>query len=119
MADSVKGLLIEMKILLPWYSGLVPTHMDLIGDFAGSELFMIEGDSLLRNAFNDTRIEMKASGIYIQLVHKWYTIYAFLLTISSYKFLRWGFSNSACCICCGEVSLGIEEKKMSLSCPVL
>ena len=41
-----------------WFRTLSPTRIDLIGDFAGRELFIIEGDSLLRTAFSDERIDM-------------------------------------------------------------
>jgi hypothetical protein len=32
-------------------------HIDLIGDYAGKELFLIDGDSLLRTSFEDSRID--------------------------------------------------------------
>ena len=41
-----------------WFRTLHPTHIDIVGDFAGRELFIIEGDSLLRVAFSDERIDM-------------------------------------------------------------
>lgn len=31
--------------------------IDLVGDYAGKELFLIEGDSLLRECFEDERID--------------------------------------------------------------
>lgn len=31
--------------------------IDLVGDYAGKELFVIEGDSLLRECFEDERID--------------------------------------------------------------
>ena len=41
-----------------WFRTLHPTRMDIVGDFAGRELFILEGDSLLRVAFSDERIDM-------------------------------------------------------------
>ena len=32
-------------------------YIDLVGDYAGKELFLIEGDSLLRQSFEDERID--------------------------------------------------------------
>jgi hypothetical protein len=31
--------------------------IDLVGDYAGRELFLVEGDSLLRECFEDERID--------------------------------------------------------------
>jgi len=41
-----------------WFHTLHPTRIDIVGDFAGRELFILEGDSLLRVAFSDERIDM-------------------------------------------------------------
>lgn len=43
-----------------WFCSLHPTHIDIVGDFAGRELFILEGDSLLRVAFSDERIDMNS-----------------------------------------------------------
>lgn len=43
--------------ILAWYDKLRPIFIDLVGDYAGKELFMIEGDSLLRHCFTDERID--------------------------------------------------------------
>jgi hypothetical protein len=32
-------------------------YIDLVGDYAGKELFLVEGDSLLRECFEDERID--------------------------------------------------------------
>ncbi|KAI8846214.1 hypothetical protein BC829DRAFT_445488 [Chytridium lagenaria] len=34
-----------------WYSKVIPRYVDLIGDFGGKELFIVEGDSLLHHLF--------------------------------------------------------------------
>lgn len=41
-----------------WSRRLHPVRIDLVGDYAGQELFFIEGDSLLRVVFGDGRIDM-------------------------------------------------------------
>lgn len=43
--------------ILGWYDGTRPMFIDLIGDYAGKELFLLEGDSLLRECFEDDRID--------------------------------------------------------------
>jgi hypothetical protein len=42
-----------------WYDCCRPLFIDLVGDYAGKELFLIEGDSLLRECFEDSRIDFK------------------------------------------------------------
>jgi hypothetical protein len=43
--------------ILSWYDSSRPMFIDLVGDYAGKELFMVEGDSLLRHCFEDERID--------------------------------------------------------------
>ncbi|KAG0652619.1 putative helicase [Hyphodiscus hymeniophilus] len=40
-----------------WYDAGRPMWIDLVGDYAGRELFLVEGDSLLRECFEDERID--------------------------------------------------------------
>ena len=42
-----------------WYDCSRPMWNDLVGDYAGKELFLVEGDSLLRECFEDPRIDFK------------------------------------------------------------
>jgi hypothetical protein len=49
------------KSILAWYDGARPMWIDLVGDYAGKELFLIEGDSLLRECFEDERIDFKGN----------------------------------------------------------
>ncbi|KAK6333848.1 hypothetical protein TWF730_004030 [Orbilia blumenaviensis] len=39
-----------------WYGSLRPLLLDLVGDYAGQELFFVEGDSLCYHIFSDPRI---------------------------------------------------------------
>lgn len=45
--------------LLDWYLGLENRTLDLVGDYAGNELFLLEGDSLLLQCFEDIRIDIE------------------------------------------------------------
>jgi hypothetical protein len=45
--------------ILNWYDSTRPMFIDLVGDYAGKELFLIEGDSLLREIFEDERIDFE------------------------------------------------------------
>lgn len=47
--------------LSAWHQRLYLVQIDLVGDYAGQELFFIEGDSLLRLAFSDDRIDMDST----------------------------------------------------------
>jgi hypothetical protein len=40
-----------------WYSQVSSRFIDLVSDYAGKELFLIEGDSFLLECFSDLRID--------------------------------------------------------------
>jgi hypothetical protein len=48
--------------ILSWYENLLSRRVDIVGDYAGNELFLIEGDSVLLNCFCDAKIDF--DGIY-------------------------------------------------------
>ncbi|RDL40340.1 p-loop containing nucleoside triphosphate hydrolase [Venustampulla echinocandica] len=54
------------RSILSWYDSTRPMIIDLIGDYAGKELFLLEGDSLLRECFEDDRIDFDSG---FQLLH--------------------------------------------------
>jgi ATP-dependent RNA helicase DDX60 len=58
---------------LNWYDNTRPMFIDLVGDYAGKELFLVEGDSLLRVCFEDERIEWPAalSGAALVISRSW------------------------------------------------
>lgn len=64
--------------LSAWYSTLHPLHVDLVGGYAGAEFFLIEGDSLLRSVFSDTRIDFDSG---FQLLHAVYVVEEFLYMV--------------------------------------
>ncbi|KAJ5987676.1 hypothetical protein N7522_011924 [Penicillium canescens] len=43
--------------LLVWYNTLYSRTVDLVGDYAGDELFIIDGDSLLLQSFSDRKLD--------------------------------------------------------------
>jgi hypothetical protein len=53
--DVVRG----KTSILAWYDSSKPMVIDLVGDYAGKELFLVEGDSMLRECFEDERIDFK------------------------------------------------------------
>lgn len=58
-----------------WYSTRLPSRLNLVGDYAGSSPFLIDGDSLLRHAFSDPRVDFSTG---FQLLHATYVAEQFL-----------------------------------------
>jgi hypothetical protein len=58
-----------------WYSACRPMFIDLVGDYAGRELFLLEGDSLLRECFSDERIDFQHG---FQMLHAVFVVERFL-----------------------------------------
>jgi hypothetical protein len=50
MASVEKKALVSLKT---WYAQLRPNTVDIVGDFAGKELFLIHGESLLRHCLDE------------------------------------------------------------------
>jgi len=65
----------NQKSILSWYDNKRPTYIDLIGDFAGKEVFLIEGDSLLRECFDNDRLDMTNG---LQVLNAVYLVEMFL-----------------------------------------
>jgi len=61
--------------LLDWYSTRHPFQVNLVGEYAGSSPFLIDGDSLLRHIFSDSRIDFSSG---FQLLHAVYAVEQFL-----------------------------------------
>ncbi|PWY93852.1 DEAD/DEAH box helicase [Aspergillus sclerotioniger CBS 115572] len=70
MADSNK--------LLTWYNDVYSRTVDLVGDYAGSELFIIEGDSLLLHCLTDDQLHFSSG---FQLLHATYIVERFLANL--------------------------------------
>ncbi|ORX92235.1 DEAD/DEAH box helicase-like protein [Clohesyomyces aquaticus] len=61
--------------VLDWYSKLNSRRVDIVGDYAGNELFLVEGDSVLLNAFSDQHLDFDPG---FQLLHATYAVEHFL-----------------------------------------
>lgn len=61
--------------ILQWYSKLFSRRVDIVGDFAGSERFLIHGESLLLHCFGDAQIDFEPG---LQLLHASYAVEKFL-----------------------------------------
>lgn len=44
-----------------WYETVRTRVVDLVGDYAGKELFLLEGDSLLLECFEDKRLDFNGT----------------------------------------------------------
>ncbi|KAL8779643.1 MAG: hypothetical protein Q9213_006834, partial [Squamulea squamosa] len=65
----------SMSKLLDWYGRLPARRVDLVGDYAGQELFIVEGDGLLLRCFDDPKIDFIDG---FQLLHAAYAVEHFL-----------------------------------------
>lgn len=45
--------------VLQWYENVFTRVVDLVGDYAGKELFLVEGDSLLLKCFEDKKLDFE------------------------------------------------------------
>ncbi|KAH7079592.1 hypothetical protein FB567DRAFT_631384 [Paraphoma chrysanthemicola] len=61
--------------ILAWYSKLYSRRVDLVGDFAGSERFLVHGESLLLQCFSDQQLDFDPG---FQLLHASYAVEKFL-----------------------------------------
>ncbi|KAL8648795.1 MAG: hypothetical protein Q9226_005845, partial [Calogaya cf. arnoldii] len=61
--------------ILEWYGKLPARRVDLVGDYAGQELFIVEGDGLLLRCFGDPKIDFTDG---FQLLHAVYAVERFL-----------------------------------------
>ncbi|KAK0102274.1 hypothetical protein ONS95_005896 [Cadophora gregata] len=75
MAGELERQEVPNDGILSWYDRTRPMWIDLVGDYAGKELFLVEGDSLLRECFEDERIDF-AGGF--QILHAVYVVERFL-----------------------------------------
>lgn len=64
------------------YNGLYSRTLDLVGDYAGDELFILEGDSLLLHCFSDDQIDFTNG---FQLLHATYLVEKFLAQLHQRK----------------------------------
>ncbi|EXJ74403.1 uncharacterized protein A1O5_02699 [Cladophialophora psammophila CBS 110553] len=74
--------MVSFQDLLEWYDDLYSRTVDLVGDYAGDELFIIEGDSLLLHSFSDAKIDLSFG---FQLLHATYIVENFLRALLQRK----------------------------------
>lgn len=68
--------------VLAQYRKLESRRVDLVGDYAGDELFLIEGDSMLRRCFDDDKLDFSPGA---QLLHAVYNVEHFLHQLAKRK----------------------------------
>ncbi|KAK5726136.1 hypothetical protein LTR17_013038 [Elasticomyces elasticus] len=61
--------------MLQRYHKLSSRRVDLVGDYAGDELFVIDGDSMLLRAFSDSKLDFNPG---LQMLHAAYNVEHFL-----------------------------------------
>ncbi|RJE24608.1 DEAD DEAH box helicase [Aspergillus sclerotialis] len=84
----------DHQVLLKWYNSLYSRTVDLVGDYAGDERFILDGDSLLLHVFSDEKLDFYPG---FQLLHATYMVEAFLHSLLRRKcnFHVAFFSNNA------------------------
>ncbi|KAI9654762.1 MAG: hypothetical protein M1821_005756 [Bathelium mastoideum] len=65
----------ESKKVINWYKKVPSRRVDLVGDYAGSEMFLIEGDSILLRCFTDAHLDMQPG---FQILHATFIVESFL-----------------------------------------
>jgi ATP-dependent RNA helicase DDX60 len=78
MDDQIEELVVPVAYstkINAWYGRRHPRFIDLVGDYAGRELFLLEGDSLLRECFSDDRIDFDHG---FQMLHAVFVVERFL-----------------------------------------
>lgn len=91
-----------------WYGNHRPRFIDLVGDYAGRELFLLEGDSLLRECFSDDRIDFHHG---FQMLHAVFVVELFLQNlINRHCRFHLAFIEEHCELC---VPVGVTEKDRS------
>ena len=45
------------EVLLSWYSTKTSLTVDIVGDFAGRELFLVHGESLIRHCLPQSKVD--------------------------------------------------------------
>ncbi|KAI0024132.1 hypothetical protein F4780DRAFT_725926 [Xylariomycetidae sp. FL0641] len=69
-----------MRSLESWYQHLSSRKLDIVGDFGGKELFLVDGDSLLLHCLTTSALDFHGG---FQLVHAVYAVESFLENLKS------------------------------------
>lgn len=68
------------EAVLEWYARIYSRRVDIVGDYSGNELFLVDGDSLLLHCFSDEHLDFEAG---FQLLHATWTVENFLRNLIS------------------------------------
>ncbi|EXL39954.1 hypothetical protein FOCG_17456 [Fusarium oxysporum f. sp. radicis-lycopersici 26381] len=68
------------EALLDWYTNLQPLTVDVVGDFAGRELFLIHGEALMRYCLVEARVDFDRG---FQLLHAIHAVEKFLANLKN------------------------------------
>ncbi|KAF9737049.1 DEAD/DEAH box helicase [Paraphaeosphaeria minitans] len=66
--------------VLEWYARIYSRRVDIVGDYSGNELFLVDGDSLLLHCFGDDHLDFESG---FQLLHATWTVENFLRNLIS------------------------------------
>ncbi|GKU11604.1 unnamed protein product, partial [Fusarium langsethiae] len=78
MASTDKKL--SEEALLDWYKDLQPLTVDIVGDFAGRELFLIHGEALIQYCLIEARVDFDRG---FQLLHAIHAVEKFLVDLKN------------------------------------
>ncbi|CEN62965.1 hypothetical protein ASPCAL09593 [Aspergillus calidoustus] len=74
--------MVDSADLLKWFETLGSRTLDLVGDYAGDERFLLEGDSLLLQCFSDNALDLSTG---LQLLHATSLVEKFLANLRQRK----------------------------------
>ena len=99
--------------ILAAYRRLLSRRVDLVGDYAGNELFLIDGDSLLLRCFSDKNLDFNHG---FQMLHAAYNVELFLHQLVKRKCnFRLVFFNSSRDLCIPHASSSSNASKYRLA----
>ena len=107
------ALYVSLTFATVRYANLKSRTVDLVGDYAGDELFLIEGDSLLYHVFSNDRLDFDPG---MQMLHATYLVEHFLRALHQRgcKFHVVFFQNNAS-LCVPPFSLPYLRSKYLLA----
>ena len=70
----------SQNALLEWYARIYSRRVDIVGDYAGNELFLVDGDSLLLHCFDDDHLDIQNG---FQQLHATWAVEHFLRNLLS------------------------------------
>lgn len=106
----------DQATMLAWYGSLLPLKVDVVGDFAGKELFAIHGDSMLLHCLAKAKVDYDRMSLIIGfLLHIQYDVLAHSKswTLTSLTLHRW-VSTSSCHPFGGDISRQPQEAWMQI-----